>query len=187
MVAVPQIREKIVNEIEVWKDIPGYEGLYQASSFGRIKSLDKLSSNNRKIKGKLLKASKDSGGYYMVKLYKDGIKKQINIARLILSTFSRLPVEKEVACHFPDSDINNNNITNLVWNTQLINKSHELLHGTRLLGEKHNRVKLKEYQVKEIIKLSKSHRKCDIAQLYNVSPQTIHDIIIRRTWKHIKI
>lgn len=58
--------------IEEWKDIKGYEGLYQVSNLGRVKSLDRLDSSNHKLKGSIRKFATSSNGYVNITLFKDG-------------------------------------------------------------------------------------------------------------------
>ncbi len=67
-------------ENEIWKDIPNYEGLYQVSDFGRVKSF-------RKLKEKILKPTKNGIGYMKVILYKSDTKKQITVHQLVSIAF----------------------------------------------------------------------------------------------------
>lgn len=72
------------NEVEIWKDIPGYEGLYQCSNFGMVKSIDRITKRkgfNVFLKGNTLKPGTD-GKYLHVSLYKD--KKQISLRNHVL-------------------------------------------------------------------------------------------------------
>ncbi len=71
---------------EIWKDIPGYEGLYKASSLGNIKTLKR----NRVPEDLVLSPRKDKAGYLMVNLYKDKKQKSYRIHRLIVSAFEGL-------------------------------------------------------------------------------------------------
>ena len=79
---------------EIWKDIPEYEGLYQVSSYGRIKSLDRIIVNNgnlgmnkiSRLKSKVL-SKRISNGYNLVSLCKDGKMKQFKASRLVYATF----------------------------------------------------------------------------------------------------
>ena len=58
--------------IEVWKDIPEYEGFYQVSNLGNVRSLDRVCSRGRKLKGKVLKDALCGSGYFAVELNKNG-------------------------------------------------------------------------------------------------------------------
>ena len=77
---------------EIWKDIPGYEGLYQASNLGRIRSLDRVVRHNYNDtavkKGKVLKQSLNQNGYYKVNLCNNLVYKTHIVSRLIYSTFN---------------------------------------------------------------------------------------------------
>lgn len=67
--------------MEIWRNIKNYEGLYQVSNLGRIRSL-------KYNKVKLLKTNINSDGYYNVKLYKDGVTKSFRVHRLVWETFN---------------------------------------------------------------------------------------------------
>ena len=94
--------------MEIWKDIKGYEGLYQVSNLGRVKSLSKefLVSNQyckttkcRKTKERILKPQLDKYGYYRVTLCKDGKKYLKQIHRLVALTFLTNPHELPLVNH----------------------------------------------------------------------------------------
>ena len=107
---------------ELWKDIPGYEGLYQASTLGRIRSLDfekEYNPINRKpykkiLKGRILKPFVDVDGYKIVILYKDGNRKTKRVHRLVAIAFLKNPMEHEFV-KFKDDDITNTELDNLMW------------------------------------------------------------------------
>lgn len=119
--------------IEIWKDIKNYEGLYQVSNLGRVRSLDRVIHNSGLIgkdktfikKGRILspRTSKSRGlvtGYYRVYLT-DG-RKGYNkcIHKLVAETFIPNPENKPQVDHI-DKDVTNNAVTNLRWCTQLEN------------------------------------------------------------------
>ena len=77
-------------EEEEWRDVPDYEGLYQVSSLGRVKSLERLVNNGKayyKIKEKILKSSVDASGYPMVVLYNGGVGKTMRLHLLVSFAF----------------------------------------------------------------------------------------------------
>ena len=80
-----------MNEEEVWKDIPYYEGLYEASNMGRVRSVDREVRHPRGgvhvIKGKVLKSGVAGGGYLQVVLYKDGNSRAFKVHRLVYAAF----------------------------------------------------------------------------------------------------
>ena len=78
-------------EDEIWVDIKDYEGLYQVSNKGRVKSLKRIarhsSGGNKILKEKLLKQTVNKRGYVVVTLYKDGVSKQFKIHTLVAVAF----------------------------------------------------------------------------------------------------
>ena len=73
--------------MEIWKDIIGYEGIYQVSSLGNVKSLERLDSTGRHLKGKLKKQSFDDKGYYQLSLSKNGVAKTRKVHQLVAESF----------------------------------------------------------------------------------------------------
>lgn len=105
---------------EVWKTIDGFEGQYEVSNMGRVRSLN----YHRTGKTRVLKAGKGSGGYYMVVLRKDGKPKSINVHRLVGKAFVDGFFEGAVINH-KDHNLENNIAENLEWTTQADNTSRE--------------------------------------------------------------
>lgn len=96
--------------MEVWKDIKGYEGRYQVSNMGRVKSLN----YHRERKEKLLNPSEDSYGYLIVLLYKDGKRKLAKVHRLVAETFLNNP-DNLPSINHKDENKKNNCANNLEY------------------------------------------------------------------------
>lgn len=104
---------------EIWKDIPDFEGKYQASNFGRIKSL-------YYGKEKILKPSKNKCGYLIVFLYKNGIKKTCKVHRLVWMAFNgEIPEGYEI------NHINEDKTDNRLENLSLMSHKDNINWGTR--------------------------------------------------------
>lgn len=99
---------------EIWKDIKEYEGLYQISNLGNVKSLKR---------NKLLKPIKDKDGYLCVTLYKMCKLKEKKVHRLVAQTFILNPENKPQVNHI-DGNKQNNVVNNLEWCTRLENIEH---------------------------------------------------------------
>lgn len=111
--------------VEQWKDIESYEGLYQISTFGRVKSLARLGKGNRG-ESKILKAQTDNKGYLKGRFGKDGIGKGYAVHRLVSMAF--IPnIENKPQVNHKDLDKKNNCVWNLEWNTNRENKTHSSL------------------------------------------------------------
>lgn len=119
-------------EDEIWKDIPGWEGLYQASSWGRIRSLDRSVWNHRCYalrKGRILSLNKTSPTgvpYYVAHLYRDKKRSAIYVATLVCSTFNGPRPENINGDHYVDCmHLNGNSLDNrplnLAWGTHTEN------------------------------------------------------------------
>lgn len=121
--------------MEVWKDISGYEGLYQASNLGRIKALEKwrefgawTKKNTRIYPEKIMKLSITRGGYNIVQFCKDGACKWFAVHIIIASTFIANPENKKEVNH-KDGIKTNNPESNLEWSTRRENIDHAIKNG----------------------------------------------------------
>ena len=103
---------------EIWKDIDEYIGYYQVSNLGRVKSLDRITSEGRFRKGKILKPTICANGYYVVELCKNGSGKQYRVNILVAKAFivNDDPINKTQVGH-KDETKTNNRVDNLEWVT----------------------------------------------------------------------
>ncbi len=126
-----------MTEPEIWRDVEGFEGIYQISSHGRLKSLARVSTfvqNGklvcRPIKEKLVVLHGDKRGYPVVGLHKNGSVVYNRIHRLVARAF--VPNDDfencNVVCH-KDDDPKNNFYGNLYWGTQKTNHSDSVANG----------------------------------------------------------
>ncbi|PUZ30959.1 helix-turn-helix domain-containing protein [Staphylococcus arlettae] len=173
---------------ELWKDIPGYEGIYQVSSYGNVKSVNRKITNSigttRIYKEKLLKINKDRYGYPICKLWKNSKGKNHTIHRLVAICFIKNVDDKPLVNHV-DGNKCNNHISNLEWCTSSENDLHAFSLGLRSVhkGEKCNFAKLNSDEVKEIKKLKKEGiTQREIAKLFNVSEGNVSQIINGQRW-----
>ena len=113
-------------EIENWKDIPTYNGEYQVSDLGRVKSL---------ISNKILKPSKDRFGYVRFNALKDKKQKTLRIHRLVMEIFNPINITMQV--NHIDGNKLNNNIDNLEWCTDSDNKKHAYKIGLMKPGNQY--------------------------------------------------
>lgn len=111
--------------MEIWRDIPGYEGLYQVSNYGRVKSLNYKCTGSEK----LMKQTCLVSGHLEVRLCKDGIVKAFRIHRLVAESFIPNPNNHEIVHHI-DHNPQNNTVENLEWTSTTDHKSlHHKCNG----------------------------------------------------------
>lgn len=115
---------------EIWKDIPNYEGFYQISSFGNVRSLDRVihfqkgnPKRNTFSKGKRIKNQISNSGYYRTKLCKNQTRKMFSVHRLVAEVFIPNPENKPQVNHI-DGNRLNNHVENLEWATMSENVLH---------------------------------------------------------------
>ena len=126
--------------IEEWRPVVGYEGLYEVSNTGRVRSLDRF--YYRLHKGKVLSPAKDRYGYLTVTLNYNGKSKTIKIHRLVAQAFIENPDNLPQVNNI-DEDKSNNSVENLEWCTAKYNNKY----GTRL--ERFINTKIKNGYVNE--------------------------------------
>lgn len=125
---------------EIWHPIPGYDGFYEASSYGRIRSLkreiDTFHNLTKKmikktISPRIMKVSVVSSGYQALRLSKNGEKTMFLVHIVVLSSFIQKP-SIEHQCNHKDGDKKNNCLTNLEW----VTCSENVQHAFKVLGRK---------------------------------------------------
>lgn len=110
---------------EIWKDIDGFEGMYQISNLGRVKSLPRLSLQKHEIQEKILNTCHSCGGYVDVSLYKDGKRYHKKPHRLVAEAFIPNPNDLPEVDHI-DTNKDNNCVDNLRWCTHSENYENPL-------------------------------------------------------------
>lgn len=143
--------------MEEWKDVVGYEGIYQVSNLGNVKSLSNLKISNNKhgsysfyTKEIILKKAIDNG-YEKVVLTKDGIRNTQKVHRLVCIAF--LGYKENLVVNHIDFNKSNNNINNLEWTTIQGNNNHSRINNRfpkLIMSDKHKQI-LKECTSKKVI------------------------------------
>lgn len=164
---------------EEWRDIPGWEGVYQASSLGRVRSLRKLTPT-------LLAQQALRDGRLVVCLSRDGAYQNRSVHRLVCAAFHGLGPAGTEVCH-NDGDHTHNAPANLRWDTRTANANDARVHGTIAEGERHGKSKLTTEDVISIRRrVYAGENTRAVAHDFSVSNGNVRMIAQRQTWRHVK-
>ena len=111
---------------EIWKDVKGYDGKYQVSNLGHVRSMSFAHTRQAKV----LKATPTNCGYVKVELYANGKGKVKYVHRLVAQAFIPNPDNKPQVNHI-DGNKDNNVASNLEWCSPGENQTHAIAHGLR--------------------------------------------------------
>lgn len=182
---------------QVWKDIAGYEGLYQISSTGEVKRVERyytqLNSltgrvNNKLLSEMIMKPFEDEDGYLRISLIKENSRKKHFVHRLVAMNFIPNPENKPEVNH-KEGNKKDNRVEMLEWNTTSENQIHAIankLYATAK-GENSGQAKLKEFQVREIHELWRSGEVTQeyLSSMFGVASSAISRIVNGVRWNHI--
>jgi hypothetical protein len=178
-------------EQEIWLPIKGYEGYYEVSNLGKVKSLAKewVTSERWGVRKKqeTILITKISRGYERVVLCVNKAKKTYCVHRLVAEHFCNKKIGCNVVNHI-NSIRNDNRAINLEWTTTQGNVIHSFNFGNRvsMKGERHGNSKLKEKDILEIRRLGELMTHKQISEIYSVQRTVITRIINKTRWGHIK-
>lgn len=123
-------KQPTISTPEEWRPVPGFEGAYEVSDRGRVRSLDRIVTDKSGIKqrrqGRILALTADRGGYLSVRL---GRAKTVKVHRLVLGAFVGPAPEGQECCH-NDGNPANNHLGNLRWGSRSENALDRVRHGT---------------------------------------------------------
>lgn len=177
---------------EVWKPVVGYEDLYEVSSLGRVRGLDRWTNHingaKQQVRGRVLRPKTCRGGYREVSLRKNESYKTLLVHGVVAEAFlGSRPLGMQV--NHRDGDKPNNHVKNLEYCTPSENGLHAYAMGLRKVpqGEASGAAKLTEADVREIWALKGVCHYGEVAKRFSVGGTTIHAIWSRRTWRHLEL
>ncbi len=172
---------------EEWKDVVGWEGSYQVSDTGRVRSLDRsitrVDGVVLRVRGQILKqATHKNTGYRLVSLARNCNITHAYVHRLVLEAFVGPCPPGMETCHGTGEGRGDNRLTNLSWGTHAQNAGPDRVRdGTMLSGERSPAAKFTWDEVRSIRADPRSGR--ELARVYGVQRVTIYDIRNFRSWR----
>lgn len=170
---------------EQWAAMLGYEGLYEVSSMGRVKSLKRvvnIGTNKREVPERILNPIVGTRGYYVINLTAHGRRKQVFLHKVVLEAFIGPRPEGMEACHNNGKKLDCY-LDNLRWDTRSCNHKDKRIHGTWQVGEAANNVKLTERTVREIRQRGLTATQAQ--KEFGMSKTNARRIVNYVTWPHV--
>jgi len=166
---------------------PRWEGLYEVSSHGRVRSLRRYvafkDGRGRVQPERILKAALDRG-YPTLALWRDNKQTMARVHRLVCEAFhGPAPSNEHEVAHW-DGNPANAQKDNLRWATHLENETDKIAHGTLTMGERHGMVKLTEAQAREI--KHSTAKGAELARQYGVTPSAVCHIRKGKLWRSLE-
>lgn len=179
-------------EEEIWKPIPNYEGLYEVSNLGRVKSLERVvylpkRKIFRKLKERFLRLNPSSDWYPIVSLHKKSKVEVKQVHKIVGLLFVKNPDNLPYLNHINGIKTDNRS-TNLEWCTHLFNMRHAFTTGLIPNGERNHKAKLTDQKVRAIKRLLKINPKTNqkaLSEKLNISRSVINAIAKGRKWKYV--
>jgi len=174
---------------EQWRPVVGFEGLYEASDAGCVKSVKRIvprvDGRPLSVKERVLRPSRHKQGYLQVTMSKDGRRYCDYVHRIVARSFLGEPPDGHLVCHL-DNNPAHNAVSNLIYGTQNLNMKHRDAHGNTRRGDKHSRAKLTSSDIVDIRSLHAfGARKAALAECFGVSRTHVGTILTGDVWAHI--
>lgn len=171
-------------EEEIWKEVPGYNGRYEVSDLGRVRTVKYPSGRMRE--SPIIRKQKTKNGYSLVILNGNKAATTYLVHRLVLSSFTSFQ-PRHIQCMHLNHIRLDNRLENLKWGTNQDNMNHMVKDGRQTLGERNPMAKLKNHDIIEIRYLKKlGLNNCQIADVFGIQRESVRDILLGKKWSHIK-
>ncbi len=170
---------------ESWEAVPGYEGLYEVSNLGQVRSLPRQTPHAGIRGGKLLKQILNNYGYPVVNLYRGGERKMFLVHRLVLEVFAGPCPKGMEGLHGQDGRVDAS-LPNLQWGTHAKNLGADRQRdGTTGRGERCGLAKLTWDQVCRIReRVANGERQVAVARDYDIDPSNVSYIVNQKSWAY---
>lgn len=190
-----QTKKDMTNIVQIWKPIPGYEGIYDINNLGIIKSLDRhvnhFKGGKTFIKGKIVSISRHKQGHHVVRLWKENKTKLFCLYRLMAIVFISNPENKIQVNHIDGNRKAFPILNNLEWVTASENMKHAykngLTNGTFKKGFDHQFCKLKETDISLLFKMRLEGKSLkDMSIFFNINPSYASKVLNNNKYEYLR-
>jgi len=175
--------------IETWKPVVGYEGLYEVSDGGAVRSLDRVSvAAGQRLRGRPIRTVRAGRGYLQVGLWdSSGRRKNRYVHRVVLEAFAGAPSPGHEACH-NNGDRQDNRLENLRWDSRSANHTDKRAHGTMPRGESHHHASIGEADVRRVLTMAAEGRsRAEISRSVGITTRHVGSLVRRELWAHVSL
>lgn len=145
---------------EQWLPVVGYEGMYEVSDQGRVRSLDRVDAIGRPRRGSIMKQSRSGQKHWMVGLTKDCKQKMLPVHRLMAVAFLGPEPFKGALVRHLDDDVHNNTIENLAWGTVSENQLDAVRNGRNFWRSRTHCKRGHSYETAGVTSGARGWRRC---------------------------
>lgn len=168
----------------MWKPVIGFEGYYEVSDDGLVRSIDRITCQGHHLVGRIRKPAHGKYGHALIGLAKDGVVTQNSVHVLVLAAFVGQCPNGMECCHY-DGNPRNNKLENLRWDTRIANNKDRIRHGTAPRGEKNPAAKMNTTDVERIRDLRRfDYSQQRIADWLGVGRRMISHITTGQAWNN---
>lgn len=176
-------------EPEAWRPVVGYEGLYEVSNLGRIKTCPKLIPNlltggDSLRRPKIMKTARDKSGHHHLSFTKDGVKKNVFLHHAVARAFLGPCPDGKLTLHQKD-DRDNNRAASLYYGSSLHNGRDMVINGGSSRCEDHHAATLTEEGVRQILNLRGKITQAEIARRFGTTVSAVSHIHHGWSWTHV--
>ena len=174
--------------IERWRPVPGWEGFYEVSDHGRVRSLDRVVANGTGMarkRGRIMRTFICRSGYPSVKLAQQERREGPMVHRLVLDAFVG-PCPPGHETRHLNGRPTDNALANLAWGLPTENAADRRAHGTHREGERLPQSRFTDATALQALRMHATGATYgQVAEAFGVRPTTVAALVIRRTWKHL--
>lgn len=171
---------------EQWRAVVGYEGAYEVSNLGRVRSVDRVTTHGRRWRGRMLRQRTTCWGYAEVQLRWGDQPEHKKIHTMVLEAFVG-PRPEGLEARHRDDDKSNNQLDNLMWGTSAENKADAIANGRFARGERSGLAKIRDADVLIVLQAVIEAPTRVVAQRFGVSSTAVSHLVQRRTFAHVSV